>query len=124
METMPSRHRELRKQFLAFLAFSVFEIGYLVIHGVKLETVRDWIILLGAIFFPICALLSFFAMQRQWSAEQEDRVFTRTLGWIVLGPIVLILAGVGLYAAFGWFAAIPSWAAVIIVLLVLLLAKK
>jgi hypothetical protein len=66
-------------------------------------------------------------MWNNWSVEQTDRIFDRiaqTLGYVVLAPIALIivavLAGVALFSAFGWLATIPSWAAVIIVLLVLI----
>jgi hypothetical protein len=50
---------------------------------------------------------------------------------VVLAPVALIVAGlvaalfgIVLYSAFGWLATIPSWAAVIIVLLVLIYLKK
>ena len=50
----------------------------------------------------------------------------RTLGYVVLAPIALIVAvfaGLALFSVFGWLATIPSWAAVIIVLLVLIYLK-
>jgi hypothetical protein len=54
----------------------------------------------------------------------------RPVGYVLLVPVALIvaalvavLAGVALFSAFGWLATIPSWAAVIIVLLVLIYLK-
>ena len=66
-------------------------------------------------------------MRNNWTAEQEDQVATRTLGWIVAGPILLvvfIVAGLVLFSMFGWLATVPSWAGVIIILLVLIYLKK
>jgi hypothetical protein len=104
-----------------------FEIGYLFYDPPTFSSLKDWIILGGAIFFPIMAILSFFAIRNNWTDEQADRITMRTLGYVVLAPISLILvvlAGFGLFSAFGWLASIPSWAAVIIILLVLIYLKK
>jgi hypothetical protein len=120
------RQREQFKIFACFVFFSALEIGYLFYMQPTFSTLGDWTILGGAIFFPIMAILSFFAMRNNWSDEQADRITMRTLGYVVLAPIALIVAvlvGIALFSAFGWFATIPSWAAVIIVLLVLIYLK-
>jgi hypothetical protein len=47
----------------------------------------------------------------------------RLFVYIVLAPIILIgiaYAGIALYSKFGWLATIPSWAAAVIVLLLLI----
>ena len=51
----------------------------------------------------------------------------RLFVYIVLAPIILVglvYAGITLYSAFGWLAAIPLWVAAIIVLLFLTLANS
>lgn len=114
--------KEQRRTFLAFLLFSILEIGVLVYIRPDFTHWRDWIIAAGAIFFPILAVISFLSMRRNWTGDQTDSVIMRTLGFIVLAPIALVaivIVGFALYAAFGWFGTIPSWAAVIIVLLLL-----
>jgi hypothetical protein len=70
-------------------------------------------------------------MRNNWTTEQEEQALTRTFSFAIWAPIVLVIAlivavlvGIALFSAFGWFATIPSWAAVIIVLLVLIYLKK
>jgi hypothetical protein len=77
-------------------------------------------------FCPM-AIISWRSMRNNWAAEKEDQTIMRTLGYILLAPILLVLAviaGFALFSAFGWLATIPSWAAVIIILLVLIYVKK
>jgi protein-S-isoprenylcysteine O-methyltransferase Ste14 len=110
-----------------FLFFSIFEIGYLIYSPPTFSTWRDWIIVAGAILFPIMATISWRSMRNNWSTDKEDQTIMQTLGYIVLAPIlvlIIVIAGFALFSAFGWFATIPSWAAVIIILLVLIYLKK
>jgi len=57
--------------------------------------------------------------------ESEDQL--GNLLYMVLGPpillVAIVLSGIIMYSAFGWFAAIPAWAALIIFLFVLILLK-
>jgi hypothetical protein len=119
---LAKRRRERHFTFLGFLLFSVLYIAFLVYLPPKFVGWRDWIPVAGAIFFPLMALLSWLSMRNDWSVEKEEQTIMRTLGYIVLAPVLLVVAiivGLALYSAFGWFATIPSWAAVIIVLLLL-----
>ena len=105
------RRREQFTAFVGFVLFSAFEIGYLFYNPPTFSNLKDWIIVGGAIVFPIMAILSFFAMRNDWSDEQADRIIIRTFGYVVLAPIALIvavLAGIMLFSAFGWLAAIGS----------------
>ena len=66
--------------------------------------------------------------RRMREAKQRDYKITRVLSSVVLlgKPILLIafvVGGIIMYSAFGWFAAIPAWAALIIFLFVLILLK-
>jgi hypothetical protein len=60
-------------------------------------------------------------------ARHESKDQLGALLYMVLGPPILLVAivvsGIMMYSAFGWLAAIPSWAALIIFLLVLILLK-
>jgi hypothetical protein len=66
-------------------------------------------------------------MRGRRSGEKEEEITERTFGYIVLVPVLLlvaIIAGFALYWAFdSVFATIPSWAAVIIFLLFQINAK-
>jgi hypothetical protein len=117
----------------AFCAFlSAFMIGHLIYNRSTFSDAADWIMLGGGIWFSLWAILSFFAMLNNWGDEQFARFdrITETVARVVLAPVALIVAalvavlvGVALFSAFGWLATIPSWAAVIIVLLVLIYFK-
>lgn len=121
------RRREYWSSLAIFGFFSLLEIFVLSSQPVDFSRWRYWLIASGAVFFPIMALLSLLAIVFDWSNDKSDRAFKWTFGLIFLGPLVLVAAVVGGYfllSAFGWFATIPSWAAVIIVLLVLIYLKK
>lgn len=123
---LAKRRREVLTQFCTFLGFSALEISHFVFNGIKLEKVGDWIILVGAVLFPIMTIVSWRSLRNNWTAEEEDRAATRTLGYIVLIPIILvavIVTGYALFSLYGWLATIPSWAAVIILLLILIYLK-
>jgi predicted transporter len=87
------------------------------------STLVSAIMILGAVLFSVMAVVSWIAFAGNWSAEKSDRVTMRTLGAVILIPVVLILSGLALYFVGGWFAGIPSWAAIIIVLLFAILMK-
>jgi len=119
--------RYQRTIFAVLVLFSVLAIGGLLFNPPTSSDWRDWIVLVGVILLPIItAIVLYRSMRNNWTAEQEEQTLKRTLGYVVLAPIALIvavLAGVVLFSAFGWLASIPSWAAVIIVLLVLIYLK-
>jgi hypothetical protein len=121
-----SRRREQRKTFFIFLFFSAFEVGYLIFGDVSLTTWGGRVILFGAFFFPIFAVISWRSMRNNWSAQREDDAAMRIIGWMFGVPIILatlVLGGWALYSALGWLGTIPSWAAVIIILLIILVLK-
>jgi uncharacterized membrane protein YdjX (TVP38/TMEM64 family) len=108
--------------FLSFLAMFVLSS-----QPTDFSRWRYWIIAGGAVFFPIFALITLLAIVFDWSNAKTDRTLKWMFGLIILVPLSLIAAVVGGYfllSAFGWFATIPSWAAVIIVLLLLIYLKK
>ena len=128
-----SRRGEHGLAFVFCASLSAFMIGHLIYNRSTFSDAGDWIMLGGGIWFLLWAILSLFAMRNNWGDEQFARFdrISETVGYVVLAPVALIaialiavLAGVALFSAFGWFATIPSWAAVIIVLLVLIYLKK
>jgi hypothetical protein len=97
--------RERRFVFSGFLILSAFWIGDLFYKPPTFPDWYDWLRLGGVIFFPTLAILSYFIMRKNWSAEQEQR------GYIVLAPIILVgavLVSAVLYFTFGWLATTPS----------------
>jgi hypothetical protein len=110
-------------QFLGFVGFLAANIGYMVYKGAA-----DWIPIAGCVLFSTMAVVSFLSLRNDWSVEKEEQTIMRTFGYIVLVPVLLlvaIIAGFVLYSTFdSVFATIPSWAAVIIVLLILIYLKK
>ena len=75
---------------------------------------------IGAVFFATLAITSWISYFRRLSVEQSDTLILRTLGRLLLAPFALIAIAVliaGLFYGFAWLSGIPSWAAVIIVLL-------
>jgi hypothetical protein len=101
-------------------------IGHLFYNPPSFSTPGGWIVVGATVWFSIWAIFCLFAIRNNWSVEQTDRIFdqiTRPVGYVLFVPlalIVVVLAGIVLFPAFGWLATIPSWAAVIIVLLVLI----
>jgi hypothetical protein len=115
--------------FLAFLGFSALEISLLEISLLvddKLTFVKwtDWLIAGAAIFFPILTVIAGINLVKDWSNWETDRVVERTFGWLIGAPIIILLGVWVLVSVVGWLNSIPSWAAVIIALLVLLLLRR
>jgi hypothetical protein len=123
--------------FLVFLFFSALEIGILIYDPSTFVNRSDRIIVAGAVFFPIMALFSFPPIFR-WlnqtrvvrAIDRIDRaaatLFANLFRYVVLVLIALVAAvllGFALFSAFGWLSTIPSWAAVIIILLFLIYLK-
>jgi hypothetical protein len=112
---------------IVFLFFSFLEIYVLSTQSLDFSKLGGWAIAGGAFFFPLLALITMLAIVFNWSNERTDRTIKWTFGLIILAPVILIIAVVGGYfllSAFGWLTTIPSWAAVIIGLLLLIYFKK
>ncbi len=119
--------KEHRNTFLIFLFLSALEIWALFTRDMRFEKWADWIIVGGAVMFPLLAFQSGRAMRNNWSAERSDQAVKRMFSWLLATPFLLAAAALGLWAVlavFGWLGSIPGWAAVIIFLLVLLLLKR
>jgi len=125
-DKVAKRRRDYWVALIVFLFFSFLEIFVLSSQPANFSRLGYWIIAGGAVFFPMMAVISSLAIVFDWSNEKADRTIKWTFGLIILAPLVLIVAVVGAYfllSAFGWFATIPSWAAVIIVILLLIYLK-
>jgi hypothetical protein len=112
---------------LGLTAFSVFLIGDLFYAPPIFDSWRDWLRLVGAVFAPILAIISICALAKGWSDEQTDKAAMRAIGYTALAPIALVAAlllGFAVYSFFGWLAAIPSWAAAVVLLLIYIAWKK
>ena len=102
------RRRDRRNAFWMCVGFSAFVIGYLIWKPPTFPDWREWIIAGGAILFAaVTTTLAFFSMRNDWTTEKEERVLARTLGWLMLGPFVVVVSGVVMYSVFGWLDTIP-----------------
>ncbi|SFK45166.1 hypothetical protein SAMN05192579_10314 [Rhodanobacter glycinis] len=112
---------------ILFIAFSALEIWALFSGVVTLEHWRGWLIAGGAVLFPFLALWSAIELTKDNRLIGAARHLATAIKWLLALPFVLVavaLIGWLLYQTFGWFATIPSWAAVIIVLLLLIYSKR
>lgn len=83
-----------------------------------------WVGVVGSTSFALMALLAWIAFFRNWSVEKSDEVTVKAFGWLVASPFLaagLLALMVGLFALGHWFLGIPSWAGVIILLLIAVL---
>jgi hypothetical protein len=81
----------------------------------------------GALMFGSFAAFNAIAYFKRWSDKQASEMGSRFVWWIIksIGAVLAIcIAGVAIYLGFDWFSSIPSWAAVIIVLLVILVLSR
>jgi hypothetical protein len=106
-EAVPTDAKQQHRRFVfwSFLILSALWIGDLFYRAPTFSNWYDWLRLGGFIFFPTMAILSYFIMRENWSAQREKRAY------IVFGPTILvgaILMSVALYFAFGWLAKTPS----------------
>ncbi|KZC20689.1 MULTISPECIES: hypothetical protein [Rhodanobacter] len=112
---------------ILFVGFSALEIWALFSGVVTLAHWKGWLIAGGAVFFPIMALWSAIDLTRDSRLIGIARHLATAIKWLLALPFVLVaVAFIGwlLYQAAGWLATIPSWAAVIIVLLLLIYSKR
>jgi hypothetical protein len=78
------------------------------------------------ILFPMLAVISGMGLLKNWSIEESERATNRVIGWIIAIPLIVaafVIATWGIVSFFGWLATIPSWAAVIIILLLINLGR-
>lgn len=92
--------------------------------GLNTSLWQYWIVVGAAVLSPIWAVASLLGAWKHWDEQKINSLARRSLLWIVGVPIVLGLGFYVLSATSDWFKTIPSWAAVIIVLLFLILMQK
>lgn len=88
------------------------------------EEWENWLGIGGMALFGPLAVFSWVSYFSGWSAHQEEHIGLSLLKWIFLGPIIFIIGGLALFFIAKWLLSIPSWAAVMIILQVLILIKK
>ena len=107
---------------LIFVGFSALEIWVLVYGNLTFEKWKDWLFVLGAFMFPILALVSAHNLTRDERLQGVSRKLALLVKWVLAAPFALVVIAATIWlliSIFGWFASIPGWAAVIIVILLL-----
>jgi hypothetical protein len=109
---------------IGFLGFSVLDVWVLFYKNPDFNQPRNWLIIVGAILFPFMTVQALRDLKHDWSEEEQNRQVLGPIFWTLRIALVIVCVGLLALAAiwlFGWFGSIPSWAAVIIVLLSLIL---
>lgn len=76
------------------------------------------------VFFPIMFVISVMSYIRGWSDETSDSVIIKVFGWLLGGPIIFIILACAIFFVGNYLVSIPSWATIIIILLLMLVFKK
>lgn len=120
------RHKRKLLVAIALSALASLYIGFAWSERDADNALEFYLILAGAAFFAPVALMAWAAFFRRWSEGEESAIYA-SLGSMVLAVIVVAAAlgtiAVGLFYGASWLSSIPSWAAVIVVLLILILFK-
>ena len=87
----------------------------------KMPAWVDWLLIGGTAIFFIFALTRLLAVI---FGRNADDVGNKVIGWIVKIPLILIGVGFAIWGAISIFAGTPPWAVVIIVLLIILIARR
>jgi hypothetical protein len=93
--------RQRRLVFCGFLILYAFWVGDLFYEWPSFSDWYDCLRLGGVIFFGAMTILSYFIMLKNWSIEEEERVY------IVWAPIIFVgtvLVSGALYFTFKWLA--------------------
>lgn len=85
---------------------------------------EDYGIPIAIVFFSVMLVVFWIGLLRGWSNQRTEDAVVKSMGWLLASPVLALIIGVPLYFAFSYLATIPSWAAIIIVLLVFLILKK
>jgi hypothetical protein len=85
-EAVPTDAKQQHRRFVfwGFLILSALWIGDLFYRAPTFSNWYDWLRLGGFIFFPTMAILSYFIIGENWSAQREKRAY------IVFGPTILV----------------------------------
>ncbi len=113
--------------FFVYLAGSAFLISVLVDSKLNFSNWGDWFLVLGTIISMVYTVIAGLSLVRDWSDTEENLAVLageKTMSWLIGAPIIVLVGVWLLGSVVGWFSSIPSWAAVIIALLVLLLLRR
>ena len=111
-------------EFLVFLFLGVYA-TYLVFLGDGFK--KEWVLWLIACSIPVWCAFSVFSLLsiiKGWTNREVESKGNKAFRYAIATPFAL--AGIALVlshlmALFGWFSSIPSWATVMIILMVLIL---
>lgn len=114
--------------FFIFLGGSTFLL-ITILGKDKLNVVnwKDRFIAVGAIIWLVYTVIAGLSLVKYWSNTEDNLAFLaveKTFSRLIGVPIIVLVGVWVLMSVFGWLSSIPSWAAVIIALLILLLIRQ
>ena len=112
------------KPLLVWLGISGIGIFGVTSDQFSLDKGGNWLVLAMAIFGPIVSAVYLIAIARKWHPVYATSVAVKAVGWTIGVPIILGLGIWAISSTSDWFKTVPSWAVVIIVLLVILVFQR
>lgn len=130
-ETSDSQHQTGKQKTTSIwqpVGFTLAALAYPVIWKTGALNLKypEWepVIGLGGLgLFGFMAVFSWISYFLKLNPRQEDNLFLTAMKWTILGPILLLIGGFVVVFVGSWMLGIPDWAAVIIVLQVLILIR-
>lgn len=104
-----------------FLGMAGLDVWLLMQPTTKFDKWITWLFVFGLFFMPSWAWTSWTGFRSGKTDREIDDQMGSSMFKLLMAPILLTLAGLAcwaLFAVIGWFATIPLWAAVIILLLI------
>jgi hypothetical protein len=123
----PDSHESLLSKWGILILCLVFVAGmaYEVTTGSEFDKGwKFWLVCLAMLTLGVVVIVRLLSITNGWTVGEEekanDKIFT-FLGCLPFALAGIAVAAFAVFSFLGWFASIPSWAAVIIVLMVLIL---
>lgn len=131
-EALPKEVRqklEKRGNTISITFLSMFYAVFACFHSSGRMDIKDgWFesygVPIAIVFFSVMLLVFWIGILRGWSNQRTEDVVAKSLAWLITSPVIAIILGIPLYFALSDLASIPSWAAIIIVLLLIMIMRR
>ncbi len=131
-EALPKEDRQKKEKrenifSIIFLSVLYTAFSYAYFSGrldIKDGWFEDYGIPISIVFFSVMLLVFWIGILRGWSYQRTEDAVVKSIAWLMASPVLAVIIGVPLYFAFSYLASVPSWAAIIIVLLLILILRR